>query len=368
MDHTPPICQQCGAPLPRQARWRGVTCGYCAAEVSAGARVVEAAYFRRAYERATAATSHFDCAGQRYRILAPLADGAHARIMLAETVGAPPARVVLKVAHAPLLQHGHGHEHEHEYEHESQHGACTRLRQEHAVLTRLQDDSPAGAAYFTQRLPQALALGAGAAPGEQARATLVLRHRPGLWGSLAALRANHPGGIDARHLVWMWRRTLDVLAYVHAIGWAHNAIHPGHLLVQPRDHGIVIIGWASAGPADDAARARDLRRTAWSMRALLGDGHGAASLAFPPSAASLSSPPSPSSPSSPSSPPALPPSLPAPLAVLLRRASEADTDDDGKAWDAARTDRELLAAAAASFGMPRFIDLPTTPAQAAVFS
>ena len=61
--------------------------------------MVEAAYFRQAFARAAlAAAPHVECAGQRYRVLAPLANGAHARIVLAETVGAPPARVLLKVA------------------------------------------------------------------------------------------------------------------------------------------------------------------------------------------------------------------------------------------------------------------------------
>jgi hypothetical protein len=316
MDIFPVNCQQCGAPLPRQARWRTVTCTYCSAQYT-HAKVVEAKRFREAYERAcTADGPAFACASQRYRVLAPLATGEHARIMLAERIGALAERVVLKVA--------------------SDSAVPGRLLRESQVLVQLQDDSANGAAYFTQRLPQAVAFGLGEEPGGRRSEVLVLRNPTGFWGSLAAVRANYPRGIDARHAVWMWRRTLEVLAYVHAAGWAHRNIHPGHLLVHPGDHGILIIGWADAQRvgAGHAACARDLQQAAWSMRALLAadDGDGA---------------------------PALPDSVPAPLAALLRRASE------DHAWCAAAGAQglhdELAAAAATAFGAPRFIEFSPNP-------
>lgn len=160
-----------------------------------------------------------------------------------------------------------------------------RLRREHEVLTALQDPLAAGAAYFSQRLQQPVALGAD---------TLALRVPSGFWGSLDLVQANYPDGVDARHVVWMWRRILEVLAYAHAAGWSHGRLHPGHLLVQPRDHGILIIGWAGATAAGAASCARDLRQAAWSMRAMLA----------PPRDAN---------------PPGMPAAVPAPLASLLRR-------------------------------------------------
>ncbi|MET0855722.1 MAG: protein kinase family protein [Telluria sp.] len=245
-----------------------------------------------------------------------MATGAHTRILLAERTGALRERVVLKVS-------GDG-------------ARPGRLLRESEVLAQLQDDSAAGAAYFTQRLPQAVAFGVGHEPGGCSSEVLVLRHPTGYWGSLAAARANYPRGIDARHAVWMWRRTLDVLAYAHAEGWAHGNLHPGHLLVHPGDHGVLIIGWADAQRADagHAGFGRDLQQTAWSMRALLAtdDGDGA---------------------------PSIPDSVPSPLAALLRRASE------DRAWCSATGAQglhdELVAAAATSFGTPRFIEFSPNP-------
>jgi hypothetical protein len=316
MDAFSVSCQQCGAPLPRQARWRTVTCTYCSAQFT-HAKVILAKRFREAFERAgTSDGPTLACAGQRYRVLAPLASGAHTRILLAERIGALRERVVLKVW-------GDG-------------APTGRLLREREVLAQLQDDSAAGAAYFTQRLPQVVAFGVGEEPGGRSSEMLVLRSPTGFWGSLATVRASYPRGIDARHAVWMWRRTLDVLAYVHATGWAHGNLHPGHLLVHPGDHGILIIGWADAQRVDvgDAAYGRDLQQTAWSMRALLatGDGDGA---------------------------PSIPDSVPSPLAALLRRVSE------DRAWCAATGAQgvhdELVAAAATSFGTPRFIEFSPNP-------
>lgn len=99
MDAYPLICHQCGGPLPRQARWRTVTCPYCDAQVTRHAQVIEATRFREAYQRACATDGPtVGFGGGRYRVLAQLGAGANARVMLAERVGACAERVVLKIA------------------------------------------------------------------------------------------------------------------------------------------------------------------------------------------------------------------------------------------------------------------------------
>jgi hypothetical protein len=326
MEHITPICPQCGAPLPRQALWRSVVCTYCSAEVTRSEPMVSAARFRDAYLRSIdingAAPTVF-CEGHHYRVILRIATGCNATLSLAERVGALTERVILKVAHASA--------------------APGRLKQEKDILDALQADPSADGAYFSQRLPQVVGFGAASLAAGRTGDTLLLRHPVGFWGSLAEVRNNYLNGIDPRHAVWMWRRTLDLLAYVHGCGWVHGNVQPGHLLVQPPDHGILIIGWAQArqlrGPASttaDAAmlRARDLMQSAWSMRMLLSGGD-------------------------PASEPGIPSSTPQPLATLLRRASE------DLAWcatlGAQGLDAQLVAAAHASFGPPKFVDFTPNP-------
>lgn len=325
-------CPQCGAPLPRQARWRMVSCTYCGAVVTKSEEVVEAAWFRAAWQRAQAAAAPADrmvrCAGQRYRVLAPLGMGSTAEVLLAERMGAQPQRVVLKLAHADA--------------------APGRLQHEAQILQRLQALQHPGAAYFSQRLPQAVACGKTEGASGHERQALVLRNASGFWGSLEAVRRNYPNGIDPRHATWIWRRVLEVLGFIHEAGWAHGALAPEHLLVHPGDHGILIIGWGDAQPthpahgAKRAARngsapahpspARDLMQAAWTIRALLAGGEGE---------------------------PAIPAGTPPALADLLRHASE-DAD-----WCASLgahgIDQLLVAAARASFGPPQFIHFTPNP-------
>ncbi len=305
-------CPQCGSPLPRRALWRTVTCVFCAADVTRSEDVVPVARFHEAYARMRAhGAGAIACAGHHYRAIAHLGSGPTARLVLADRVGAIGARVVLKIAHA--------------------NAPAGRLQREKEVLDTLQADPAPPAIYFSQRLPQAIALGrAELAPGER-REILVLRHSSGYWGSLADVKRHHPLGIDARHAVWMWRRVLEVLGHVHASGWVHGNLVPQHLLVHPGDHGIRIIGWAGARTATAHLKARDLMQSAWALRAMLSDTD---------------------------TEPAIMSSTPRPLAALLRRASE------DAAWCAASgaqgLNDALSAARREAFGPSRFIHFSPT--------
>jgi hypothetical protein len=138
--------------------------------------------------------------------------------------------------------------------------------------------------------------------------------------------------------VWIWRRALATLGFIHDAGWTHGDVSLEHLLVQPRDHGGMLIDWSAAtrvvtGVQEDkllssATVARDLVQLAWSMRMLL--------CADPASDV-----------------PRIPASVPAALSALLTRCSE------DAAWCASERahglDRLLLEAGRASFGAPRFV-------------
>lgn len=287
--------------------------------------MVEAAWFHDAHARACArldtSGSGVTVKGQGYRLLAHIGAGSISDVFLAERIAPLPERVTLKLVRAAA--------------------DAPMIAREADVLARLQALDTPTAAYYSQRLPRVIASGmANTARGRATNGTaLVLRHPAGYWGSLADVRRNYPAGIDARHAVWIWRRLLDILGFVHGAGWTHGDIHPEHLLVHPRNHGILLIGWAAA--RDNGGRSaigHDLRQAAWAIRMLLGqagkengDEHA----------------------------PAIPASVPPPLATLLRATSEDVACCDG--LDAAGLDRELVQAAASAFGPPKFIDFHPHP-------
>ncbi|KIQ28213.1 serine/threonine protein kinase [Variovorax paradoxus] len=316
-------CPQCSAPLPRAARWRTVNCSYCGATITRGEETVEREGFRAAWRRANADVAGgriVQWRGARYRVLAPLGFGEHSEVLFAERLGAVPERVTLKLAREASDN--------------------DVLLREGAVLQALQSLSVPGAAYFTRRLPQPLGTGIAEGLGDGKRQALVLRHPNGFWGSLQDVLQANPQGIDARHAVWIWRRMLEVLAFVHGAGWAHRDLSPAHALVHPRDHGVLIIGWSQArqpsGSALAAAAARDLAQAAWTVRAAL---HGGAA--------------------GDTVDPGLGAHTPAPLAALLRQCSE-DTAFCER-LGAQGIEQALSDASREAFGAPQFVHFDPAP-------
>ena len=305
-------CPQCGGTLPRQAIWRTVSCPYCKALITRDVETVRRADFHAAWQRA-----HGSCGSagrilqvgeRRYRLLALLGEGEHSAVHLAESCGASPARVTIKLARNP----------------------ANSLLAEADVLRQLAALNCAGAEYFSQRLPQLEHVGLVGESISDAPATerlaLVLRHPVGFGSSVADILGAHPRGLrDPRHAVWIWRRILEVLAYIHASGWTHGDLRPEHLLVHPGDHGVLMIGWAHAKAGGDTVR--DLQQSAWVIRSLLAGESGDA--------------------------PAIPISLPRPLANLLRRASQ--DSHECRRLGAVGIEQQLVAAAREAFGPPTFV-------------
>lgn len=88
---------------------------------------------------------------------------------------------------------------------------------------------------------------------EPSRQANVLVYFDGIDGpddlySLEQVRAAYPNGIDPRDMAWMWRRLLTILAFVHSQNLAHGMLTPDHILIEPREHKLVVIGWSAAAP------------------------------------------------------------------------------------------------------------------------
>lgn len=64
--------------------------------------------------------------------------------------------------------------------------------------------------------------------------------------SVEAILEAYPNGVDFKDMVWMYKRTLAGLAFVHAQGFVHGAIVPSHILVHPVEHGARIVDWSYA--------------------------------------------------------------------------------------------------------------------------
>ncbi|GAA3278304.1 hypothetical protein Dvina_13135 [Dactylosporangium vinaceum] len=61
--------------------------------------------------------------------------------------------------------------------------------------------------------------------------------------SLEEVRAKRPHGLDPRDAAWMWRRLLVALGLAHRAGVVHGAVVARHVLIEPDDHGVVLVDW-----------------------------------------------------------------------------------------------------------------------------
>lgn len=278
-------CPSCGAPLPAGSFDDVLVCSYCKAEL----RAAPGAQYRippkidePPYEPSLPRVS---IVGTRWVVLGQLAAGASADVFLARRDVRLTETAVLKVSRDAA--------------------ADERVAREWATLGALTDTSRQGAAHFIELLPMRVLHGK---VDGSTRLASVFRWRAGFQFTFEDVRREYPGGVDARTIVWMWKRLLELVGWIHDGGFSHNAIEPSHVVVNPRDHGVHVVGWSNAtrGTGDDVAA------TARLVRALLAGAD-----------------------------------VPAPVADVLRRA-------EGSATSAWVLRDELDRAAGEAFGPPRF--------------
>ena len=143
------------------------------------------------------------------------------------------------------------------------------------TLDGLQRSTARGAPFFTRLLPQPVAHGEGrlGLRGDEGKRWFSLFGFPsGFVHSFGDVRAAYPNGVPATAAVWLWKRTLELVGFVHESGFVHGAILPRHLLVHARDHGVRLCGWScattlgrplSAFPSgDEAFYSEDIRKGA----------------------------------------------------------------------------------------------------------
>lgn len=225
------VCPRCGAPLPKRAALVRVVCEYCQSEVTVERYAVKAQDYRRTLEQyARVAGPDIIVVGNApLRLLARIARGHSTDVWLGERATRLSERVVVKILRNPEDD--------------------PLLRNEDQVLRALEQSPAQGAEYFATFLPQRVALGVSTGQGGEPRLTAVFREAVGFSHTLLAVQKAYPDGLDPRHLVWVWRRTLELLGWIHLSGFVHGSVLPEHLLLNARDHATRLVGFACAARA-----------------------------------------------------------------------------------------------------------------------
>lgn len=126
--------------------------------------------------------------------------------------------------------------------------SLTALSREAKILTQLRGKKGVqGSEYFSQLIPQVVVAATPenvTGPGDFKGAANVYLWRSGFNYTYSDVAGEYPAGVDARTAIWMWKRNLEFLGWLHQTGYVHGSITPQHLLVHPRDHGSILVGWS----------------------------------------------------------------------------------------------------------------------------
>jgi hypothetical protein len=228
-------CPQCNAPLPAVGRFaRSVVCPFCNTTVLLDEQAISVARFREAFKSWNSPESHgfanwVSIGGESHWALGEIVGrGEVADVYAAQRARWPTERALLKV----LRDRRDAASFDHEWE----------------VLAALREKSAAAAEGFAARLPQPIVHGdvsGGTLAGSRA---LVLRWADGFVHTFEDVWRAYPNGIEPRASVWIWRRILEVLSFLHAAGFVHGAVLPPHLLVETGEHGVRLVGFRVAAP------------------------------------------------------------------------------------------------------------------------
>jgi len=249
-------CPYCGAPLHPSRFARIATCEYCNSAVHLDEQVISASRFREAHREWVDSGRDGDrswlaVGRDHWAPIRLLAHGEFSDVFLADRGRRPTERALLK-----LLRNGDD---------------LPVLEREWTALQELQASTAPGADALAARLPQPIDRGE-VRSGDRAGAhALVLRWAPGFEHTFEAIRTAFPRGVSARVSIWMWRRLLETLAFVHRSGFVHGAVLPQHLLVERGEHGLRLVGYGCAGHVGEALTAVVTRYEGFYPAAMLAE-------------------------------------------------------------------------------------------------
>ena len=214
------FCPSCGAPL--EGLWQHivVVCRFCRAEVIPGGEA-DGVVPRIPDD----GRPRISLGGRTYLVLGLLATGESSHVYLARWVVRLGETVLIKVATSPA-----GRE---------------QLRKEQRALSQLWKSDAQGAEYYVQRIPPPVAHGPVHILKDEYWAS-VMQYRAGFHTSLTQAVADNDGALSGRILVWVAKRTLETLAFIHRSGFVHGAITPDHIVLHPKEHGCLLIGFSEA--------------------------------------------------------------------------------------------------------------------------
>jgi hypothetical protein len=233
------MCPQCNAPLAPHHFARSIVCSYCGTTVRLDKSSVSASIFHEAFRVWNSPAAYqipsWISIGNRHWTLERLI--AHGDI--SDVYTARLARWPTELAIVKLLRNQEDAE---------------RFDNEWNALQILQQSDAPGADTFVRLIPQPILHGDITAELLAGRRVNIFRWASGFHHTFDEVIRAYPRGIPPRASIWIWRRILEILSFIHASGMVHGAILPAHLLIQENEHGVRLVGYSFTGRFNEKLR------------------------------------------------------------------------------------------------------------------
>lgn len=226
------MCPQCNAPLAPSRFARTVVCSYCGATVKLDTSSVSATKFHDAFRVWNSPESYqipswISIGKSNWTLNKHIATGEISDVYTGQRARWPTELAILK-----LLRDQKDRD---------------LFENEWNVLQALHRSDAPGADNFTALIPQPITHGDISIGSHAGRRVHVFRWMSGFYYTFEDVLQAYPQGIPPRASIWIWRRILEVLFFIHNSGMVHGAVLPSHLLAQENEHGILLVGYGSAG-------------------------------------------------------------------------------------------------------------------------
>ncbi|MBI5352210.1 MAG: hypothetical protein HZB50_06190 [Chloroflexi bacterium] len=226
------MCPQCNAPLTPHRFARSAICSYCGTTVQFDESSVSASTFHKAFRiwnnPESYSISSWISVGDNHWALGQLI----ARGRISDVYAGRRARWPTELAIVKILRDRQ---------------EITIFENEWKILQELQHSNASGADTFSTLLPRPISHGEIVNGLHAGRRISIFHWASGFHHTIDEVLKVYPQGINPQASIWMWRRILEVLSFLHNSGIAHGAVLPSHLLVQENEHGVRLVGYGSAG-------------------------------------------------------------------------------------------------------------------------
>lgn len=219
-------CPNCGGNLVAGRFDRETRCTFCGSQVLLDPSAVFASKFRDAFKEWDDPATHgyrswVTVNDQRWAVGDLIARGETTDVFIATRARFPGENALLRVVRDPAH--------------------VSRLDRAWDACTKLQASSAPGAA-LASRLPEPIAKGVATEGSHKGRVVMLVRWAHGYRTTLEGV-----GRINAQQSVWVLRRILEALSFVHASGVVHGSVLPPHILIEGGEHGARLAGFGNAG-------------------------------------------------------------------------------------------------------------------------